>query len=964
MLVEEMRRRNCLDTRSPSSCVRETGVCSRAKMACKNSDWTESLRLQAGKLYSQTPRRSETIAFTVPRSDLATGVERRPGLSTRRARTHDQQDKRVRRDESPELDQGQVKRESLRQKSPARLQLSITADTQLRGSTDDSGPRQNKQYKAESVLWSGRSSSSVRRLVSTLDVWAHSMTASGTERRNWESLTYRSLEIGCEVWYARTQNSALATSKRAKEIYRDGVWLWSGWYVKAWERWGSLVGGAVWAYRRESGREGGRADSVKRVSIRVDLAPFYDVFTSRSSSFVCYDHSPRMVAYKAKYGKYMATTWSAAFLLGVQRLCTQMLGQYARKDLQRYKTEWFIEEPILTYTFIGGDEIPGLLSPVVTPSELISGGLINYHNFAVDFELSVSGLAQDELFPKEAIFISDLCRGCGPFAGQYSRFLAEPSSFPPKRGRSCCRVVDNMFIDFEAVESENEHQTDDGPEEDNDDGQEEEEEDDDGQEPKEEDDDHDIDVEKDPSPIDNEVEFVGEAVEQPVRIRFSMLEYPTSLVPKPISSIMTRTRAFLGLRVAVRIRPCLVIDSVLARGGGKSRAARTSNAAGTPYPETKGVRMITERFAAPGDFNDNERVQTSRFAGQLGAQHHSSAALQCSMPPESTSSARHECHRCLLSKTPCSFSYPVERADEERRRLFMHAARSNGAVAMFSSTLVEENLGLLRTEVLLRSFLTEFKIQASNVARRQAQLRNSASDPRSLLKALIEDGFVAETDTERLSMLAFLLGWDKRFTLEDLEFEGLSQIPLPEVIAPPPTQSQVDRVPPIPGLVRRPQYKGKGKAKAVEAASEEGSAPEEASTVVAEPVSSSGSSEESEEEASCSRSFRFSLEAPFSISVSQRRGRRRTSGQASQRQPSPLPRLLQLFSLLGPSLGRTLLLVLPRDRYSALQVLIVVVGRSKGRGRGSVRWRLHWTLNIPSIYSSFLLYAKILYIVA
>ncbi|KAE9399045.1 hypothetical protein BT96DRAFT_976107 [Gymnopus androsaceus JB14] len=36
-------------------------------------------------------------------------------------------------------------------------------------------------------------------------------------------------------------------------------------------------------------------------------------------------HSPRMVAYKAKYGKYMATTWSAAFLLGVQRFCTQML---------------------------------------------------------------------------------------------------------------------------------------------------------------------------------------------------------------------------------------------------------------------------------------------------------------------------------------------------------------------------------------------------------------------------------------------------------------------------------------------------------------------------------------------------------------------------------------------------------------------------------------------------------------
>ncbi|KAE9390686.1 hypothetical protein BT96DRAFT_1002056 [Gymnopus androsaceus JB14] len=597
-------------------------------------------------------------------------------------------------------------------------------------------------------------------------------------------------------------------------------------------------------------------------------------------------HSPRMVAYKAKYGKYMATTWSAAFLLGVQRFCAQMLGQYARKDLKRYQTEWFIEESILTYPFIGGDEFPGLSSPILMPSELISGGFVNYNKFSIDFELSISGLDQGELFPEEAIFISNLVEGVGLSQVGIHSFSLSPRLFDPSEDA----LVDNMFIDFEAVESENEHQTDNGQEEEDDDGQEEEEEDgqeeeeeDDDQEPEEEDADHDVDVEEDPSPIDNEVEFVGEAVEQPVRIRSSRLAYPTSPVPKPVSSSAYTSKSKKGQSSHDKDsgfprleggRPNTSLfgyDSVLARGGGKSRTARTSNAAGTPCPETKGVRMITERFAAPGDFNDNERV---RLHATLDSLVHSTIPLQpfpsvsctncirigvqCSMPPESTSSARHECHRCLMSKTPCSFSYPVERADEERRRLFMHAARSNGAVAMFSSTLAEENLGLLRTEVLLRSFLTEFTIQASNVARRQAQLRNSASDPRSLLKALIEDGFVAETDTERLSMLAFLLGWDKRFTLEDLEFEGLSQIPLPEVIAPPPTQSQVghlhalipsDMVPPIPGLIRRPQYKGKGKAKAVEAASEEGSAPEEASTVVAEPVSSSGSSEESEEEA-------------------------------------------------------------------------------------------------------------------
>ncbi|KAE9387823.1 hypothetical protein BT96DRAFT_1004762 [Gymnopus androsaceus JB14] len=534
-------------------------------------------------------------------------------------------------------------------------------------------------------------------------------------------------------------------------------------------------------------------------------------------------HSPRMVAYKAKYGKYMATTWSIAFLLGVQWFCTQMLGQYAQKDLKQYQTEWFIEESILTYPFIGGDEIPGLSSPIVTPSELISGGFVNYYKFSIDFELSISGLDQDKLFPEEAIFISNLVEDVGLSQVRIHSFSLSPCLFDPSEDA----LVNNMFIDFEAVESKNEHQTDDGQDEEDDDGQEEEE-DDDGQEPKEEDADHDVDVKEDPSPINNEIEFVGEAVEQPVCIHSSRLEYPTSPVPKPVSSSAYTSKSKKGqsshdkdsgfpwLEGGHPNTSLFGYDSVLAWGGGKSRAGQTSNAAGTPCPETKGVRMITECFAAPAPSLCNLFPRChAPTAFRIG--------VQCSMPPESTSSARHECHRCLMSKTPCSFSYPVERADEERRRLFMHAARSNGAVAMFSSTLVEENLGLLRTEVLLQSFLTEFKIQASNVARRQAQLRNSASDPRSLLKALIEDGFVAETDTEQ-------------FVLCSPSF----LIPLPEVVALPPTQSQVghlralipsDMVPPIPGLICRPQYK------------------EEASTVVAEPVLSSGSSEESEEEA-------------------------------------------------------------------------------------------------------------------
>ncbi|KAE9385015.1 hypothetical protein BT96DRAFT_1007469, partial [Gymnopus androsaceus JB14] len=292
-------------------------------------------------------------------------------------------------------------------------------------------------------------------------------------------------------------------------------------------------------------------------------------------------HSPRMVAYKAKYGKYMATTWSAAFLLG-----------YARKDLKRYQTEWFIEESILTYPFIGGDEFPGLSSPIVTPSELISGGFVNYHKFSIDFELSVSGLDQDELFPEEAIYISDLVEDVG-LSSEFT--VSRQALVFSTQARTLSLTT--CSIDFEAVESENEDQTDDGQEE---------EDDDDDQEPEEEDADHDIDVEEDPSPIDNEVEFVGEAVEQPVRIRSSLLEYPTSPVPEACFLeriyIQSRRRAspvhdkdsgFPRLEGGRQNTSLFGYDSVLARGGGKSRAARTSNAAGTPYPETKGVRMIT-----------------------------------------------------------------------------------------------------------------------------------------------------------------------------------------------------------------------------------------------------------------------------------------------------------------------------------------------------------------------------------
>ncbi|KAE9383295.1 hypothetical protein BT96DRAFT_951478, partial [Gymnopus androsaceus JB14] len=98
---------------------------------------------------------------------------------------------------------------------------------------------------------------------------------------------------------------------------------------------------------------------------------------------------------------------------------------------------------------------------------------------------------------------------------------------------------------------------------------------------------------------------------------------------------------------------------------------------------------------------------------------------------------------------------------------------NNGTIGVESAALFEENTALHRQGHLVRAMVTEYYIQAENVFRRQKRLQNSTTNPRALLQGLIQDGFVEKDDIERLSLLAFLLGWEKQFTLEDLEFEGL-----------------------------------------------------------------------------------------------------------------------------------------------------------------------------------------------
>ncbi|KAE9384781.1 hypothetical protein BT96DRAFT_950319 [Gymnopus androsaceus JB14] len=179
------------------------------------------------------------------------------------------------------------------------------------------------------------------------------------------------------------------------------------------------------------------------------------------------------------------------------------------------QAEWFIEESFLTYTFISGDEIPGLSSPVVMPPKLISEGLVNYHQFVVDFELSMTGLGQDKFFPEEAIFISDLTDDVVPLQIRVYGFSPSKHLFDPSKDT----LVNNMFIDFKAKESEKENPPDNAQEE------------------EEEEADDNLSVGEESVPhVDHEVEFLGKAVKQAVPACSSMLKYPTLPVPKPISS--------------------------------------------------------------------------------------------------------------------------------------------------------------------------------------------------------------------------------------------------------------------------------------------------------------------------------------------------------------------------------------------------------------------------------------------
>ncbi|KAE9393840.1 hypothetical protein BT96DRAFT_943648 [Gymnopus androsaceus JB14] len=96
------------------------------------------------------------------------------------------------------------------------------------------------------------------------------------------------------------------------------------------------------------------------------------------------------------------------------------------------------------------------------------------------------------------------------------------------------------------------------------------------------------------------------------------------------------------------------------------------------------------------------------------------------------------------------------------------------SIGVEAAALCKENTALHCMGHLVRGMVTEYYIQAKNTFRFQKCLQNSTTNPRALLHGLIQDGFVEkDNNTVCPSFLALLLGWEKHFTLEYLEFDGL-----------------------------------------------------------------------------------------------------------------------------------------------------------------------------------------------
>ncbi|KAE9384671.1 hypothetical protein BT96DRAFT_1007828 [Gymnopus androsaceus JB14] len=442
---------------------------------------------------------------------------------------------------------------------------------------------------------------------------------------------------------------------------------------------------------------------------------------SRNNFLAMFDlMAPKLIAYRAKYDVEELPVWAATFLLQLQELCEKVF-EADLVTLARHWRDWFFKESkLIQCAFIGEERPLQLYNAICTPQKFLEAKFLNFIQFKISYSETLLEVPQGHHFPQKILYKTQWMVTIPPDNQPYAfhRYPADSSRFDPANDPlddNCCfRDITPPLV-------------------------------------------------KAPTRDSSPSMSLG-------KLHPSLFMGPRGLEPTPIGPWLAYSTTNMKIPdidgfpklKGGRVNTSLFdYDSIFTQGGADpekrkdpSQVEKRSNKKGEavlmlPRPATKGVAMITEKFARPGEFQDNECVCLHvNFNSLIG----SMVPLQTFPLTSPTLTVQSVIHAGSRMPPACS---PF------LCQLFANSIFHYLAIGVDSAALCKENTALHCQGHLVCAMVTEYYIQAENIFRRQKHLQNLTTSPRALLQGLIQDGFVEKDNIERLSLLAFLLGWEK-----------------------------------------------------------------------------------------------------------------------------------------------------------------------------------------------------------
>ncbi|KAE9383722.1 hypothetical protein BT96DRAFT_951090, partial [Gymnopus androsaceus JB14] len=264
--------------------------------------------------------------------------------------------------------------------------------------------------------------------------------------------------------------------------------------------------------------------------------------------------APKLIAYCAKYDVEELPVWAATFSLRLQEL----------------ETGFFKELKLIRCAFIGEERPLQLADAIFTPRKFLEAKLLNFIQFKISYSETLAEVPQGHCFPWKILYETQWMVTIPPDNQPYAfhGYPADSSRFDPAN-----------------------------------------------------------------DPLDNNHCFRDVtpplAPPSPGKLHPSLFMGPRGLGPTPHQSSARPIRLQIQRSLALTVFPSLEggrvntslfdYNSIFTGGGADpekrkdpSQVEKRSNRKGEavlmlPRPATKGVAMITEKFARPGEFQDNER---------------------------------------------------------------------------------------------------------------------------------------------------------------------------------------------------------------------------------------------------------------------------------------------------------------------------------------------------------------------